>query len=73
MNIESEYVSGFLIGILIIGVLANFVRILFPNYSIKQYMSHKWNMPNDNKTRFWSIAFLLINTYVLLYVLGYIK
>ena len=71
-TIDNEYVAAFVLAIFIVGVVGSFVRILLPNYNIKQYMSKKWSMPNDNHTRFWGIVFLLLNGYVLLYLLGYI-
>jgi len=71
--IENGYVFGFIVAIFIIGCIVNFSRIFFPNYTIKQYMSSKWKMPNDNYTRFGGLIFLGIYAYVLLYLLGYIK
>jgi len=71
--INNEYVLYFILGIFIILTLASLFRIFLPNYSLKQYISQKWDMPNDNWTRFWGLVFLFIYGYVVLYLLGYIK
>ena len=69
-NVIVEYIILYMA---ILWIVVGAIRLFFPNHAIKNYISGKWTLPNDNLTRFLGLFWGSVGLYVLLNLLGYIK
>ncbi len=71
--IDNQIIVYLLFVIVSLSVISSFVRIFFPHYHLKKYVSGKWGMPSDNWSRFVGFIWLFPLGYIIAYLLGYIK
>ncbi len=62
---ENVFLGYVLWYVAIIWTLAGFIRILYPNWALKKYISKQWEMPRENLTRFGGIITLGLGLYVI--------
>ncbi|NIU00683.1 MAG: hypothetical protein GWN01_07020 [Nitrosopumilaceae archaeon] len=54
-------------------IINGMFRIFLPNYALSKYVAGEWDIPRDNVVRFFGVLSLVLGTYLLLYVWGYVS